>query len=157
VFNRSPCNYFSGWFSMVAGAYGIKAIAIDMQKLCVDLFRCSASLNRYNRHEIYHAYATDSKRAALNKKIVMPSKLCVGGTSPGATGSGALSIGLYLCVLCMYVCMWPTLTRIHVTTTTYVHTTPCKYLLQFSIKLDRMYACISSTYIVPKIVFSSYW
>ena len=95
---------FSGWFSMVAGAYGIKAIAIDMQKLCVDLFRCSASLNRYNRHEIYHAYATDSKRAALNKKIVMPSKLCVGGTSPGAPGSGALSIGLYLCVLCMYVC-----------------------------------------------------
>ena len=73
---------------MVAGIYGIKAIAFDMQKLCVDLFRCSASLNRFYRHEIRHAYVTNAQRAALGQKIVMPSKLCVGGTSPGSPGTG---------------------------------------------------------------------
>lgn len=76
-----------GWFSLVAGAYGLRAIAFDMQKYCVDLFRCSASLNGYWYHRIYNAYVTNTERAKNGSSpIRVCEDSCSGGTSPHNRG-----------------------------------------------------------------------
>ena len=77
-----------GWFSMISGAYGIPAIAFDMQPMCVQLFGCASLLNGFSGHEVHHGYATSAGVAAANVSVSIPGSMCVGGTSPYGPGGG---------------------------------------------------------------------
>jgi len=91
-----------GWFSQVAGAYGLRAIGFDMQRMCVELYKCSSAINGFWNHKIVNAYVTNSTIADKKSLLQVSNKMCTGGTSVSNTGSDSieiirpLDIGAYL-------------------------------------------------------------
>ncbi|KXS11170.1 hypothetical protein M427DRAFT_73140 [Gonapodya prolifera JEL478] len=77
-----------GFYSLIAGHRGYRAIGIEVQRTCAEHFSCNAVWNGYTGHELWNRYAAEQVDEVTGRVIQIDGGLCSGHTSVVQEGLG---------------------------------------------------------------------